>query len=337
MKKLFVAALASGVLAACSAGSHAMLPQRASGPVQPAAIGVSQPHLFRPRPAAGARAVEATSTGPLIYRGGYIQAGSNLLIVTWGFAPGDTTRDPYGVANKVTALAKTLDNSANGTWNNTVSQYTGLTGSPPYTTAANTHDYVAQWSDLGSTPPNGYTDAQAQAEVARAQAYLGNSNGWAFVLITPTHISASGFVTNWCGYHSAIGYSSYIVLPYMPDAGGSCGENFVNGGAAGINDGTTIVAGHEIGEMVTDPFPNSANAGWTDSSGSEIGDKCAWTGLQNVTFPNGASFAMQPLYSNASGGCVQTYTTPTPVPTTPRPSPTAIPTKPPCTSRYCYE
>lgn len=77
--------------------------------------------------------------------------------------------------------------------------------------------------------------------------------------------------------------------------------------------GITIVGGHEAAETMTDQFPNG---GWLDSSGAEIGDKCAWipTGSQGasqaVSFSSG-SFAVQSLWSNAFnvdvGGCVVTY------------------------------
>jgi serine protease len=49
--------------------------------------------------------------------------------------------------------------------------------------------------------------------------------------------------------------------------------------------------------------------GWNDASGSENGDKCAWTGLKNVTLGS-QYFALQPLWSNeangGTGGCVFT-------------------------------
>ena len=59
-------------------------------------------------------------------------------------------------------------------------------------------------------------------------------------------------------------------MPYITDAGASCGANF-NGLGSGA--AITIVGGHEMAETVTDQFPSS---GWLDSRGSEIGDKCAW-------------------------------------------------------------
>jgi hypothetical protein len=48
-------------------------------------------------------------------------------------------------------------------------------------------------------------------------------------------------------------------MPYITDAGASCGANF-NG--LGTNSGITIVGGHEFAETETDIFPNT---GWLDS------------------------------------------------------------------------
>jgi hypothetical protein len=68
-----------------------------------------------------------------------------------------------------------------------------------------------------------------------------------------------------------------------------------------------------MSETITDQFPNG---GWLDSGGEENGDKCAWISSgqgasSNYTFPNGKTFPVQSLWSNAfnggSGGCVLSY------------------------------
>jgi serine protease len=98
-------------------------------------------------------------------------------------------------------------------------------------------------------------------------------------------------------------------VPYITDAGASCGANF-NG--LGPDAGITIVAGHEMGETITDQFPST---GWLDSGGAENGDKCAWISSgqgasADISLSTG-TFPVQSLWSNAfnsgSGGCVLTY------------------------------
>jgi hypothetical protein len=149
-----------------------------------------------------------------------------------------------------------------------------------------------------------------------AAAHFGNTAAGSnasvqYVIATATGNNASGFGTRYCAWHSSTSSSygniAYTNLPYITDAGGSCGANF-NG--LGPNAGITIVGGHEMAETITDQFPSS---GWLDSNGAENGDKCAWitTGKQgasaDVTLSTG-TFAVQSLWSNAfnggAGGCV---------------------------------
>ena len=133
------------------------------------------------------------------------------------------------------------------------------------------------------------------------------------MVATATGNSASGFGTQYCAWHSSTSSSygniAYTNLPYITDAGASCGANF-NG--LGSKAGITIVEGHEMAETATDQFPNG---GWLDRNGEENGDKCAWIssgqGASASVSMNGASYPVQSLWSNAfnsnSGGCVLSY------------------------------
>jgi len=136
--------------------------------------------------------------------------------------------------------------------------------------------------------------------------------------VSPTGTHPDGFNTptgNFCAWHdwngdSFVGVTSpygdiaFTSMPYVTDLGTSCGENFVNSGSAGLLDGFSIVNGHEYAETVTDQNPAG---GWTDSSGAENGDKCAWnTGpgapAGDLSLTTG-TFAMQSTWGNdgASG------------------------------------
>ena len=142
-----------------------------------------------------------------------------------------------------------------------------------------------------------------------------------YVVVSPPGTHPGGFNTpsaNWCAWHDWTGdttlvgtpiSSSYHVaftnLPYIPDMGLSCGANYVNLLTGGL-DGVTIVEGHEYAETITDQFPAG---GWTDTTGYENADKCAWVGTggtggaQNVSFGTGRTFPMQGTYSNDSASC----------------------------------
>jgi serine protease len=172
---------------------------------------------------------------------------------------------------------------------------------------------VNYWYDNGSRAPKHPSQSALAGEATRAAAQFGNtttaSNASVQYVVATSHgNSAGGFGSQYCAWHSSTSSSygdvAYTNLPYITDAGPSCGANFVNSGSAGTTDGITIVEGHELAETITDQFPNG---GWLDSGGAENGDKCAWnSATSDQTFSTG-SFPVQPLWSNSSSSCVLTY------------------------------
>jgi hypothetical protein len=155
---------------------------------------------------------------------------------------------------------------------------------------------------------------QGVSDLADAQIIIASQSGTCF---------SDGFAGNpsgcstpsgdYCAWHTNSGNGeTFTNLPYQLDAGAGCGQNFINSGSAGTYDGFSVVGGHEYAETITDPAPVS---GWFDASdnisGGEIGDKCAWGGgnwggndpAGDVTLSTG-TFAMQSLWSNATGSCV---------------------------------
>lgn len=174
------------------------------------------------------------------------------------------------------------------------------------------------WSDTSVKVSTYPSQSNLANEAVKAAAHFGNTsssvnNNVQYVIALPHGIKPSGFKTQYCAYHSAISSSygtvAWTNLPYITDAGSGCGAGIVN--SPGTTDGITIVEGHEYAESVTDQFPITTAPGWTDSSGYETGDKCAWVSgsgaAKNLTFPNGQTFPVQSLYSNASSSCVFSY------------------------------
>ena len=110
-------------------------------------------------------------------------------------------------------------------------------------------------------------------------------------------------------FPGSAGNIAYTNLPYITDAGASCGANF-NG--LGATAGVTIVSGHEMAETVTDQFPSS---GWTDSGGAGERrqmrvDQLGPGSVGGRPFVDG-QLPVQSLWSNAfssdAGGCVLSY------------------------------
>lgn len=264
----------------------------------------------------------------LSYHGGTNGVGvetgpDKVYLIYWGSQWNNN--DPSGEA----AIQQKFFNGVGGSsWNNSVSQYCeGVSSGTIFcngagTAATNPQGVLAGvWYDNASAAPSRPSQSNLANEAINAAAHFGNTTATSnttvqYVINTATGNNASGFGTQYCAWHSSTSSSAgniaYTNMPYITDAGASCGANFVNAGSAGLTDGITIVGGHEFAETETDIFPST---GWLDGSGSENGDKCAWISSgqgasANITLSTG-SFAVQSLWSNAfnsnAGGCVLSY------------------------------
>lgn len=229
-------------------------------------------------------------TTNLTYHGGKVETAPAVYLVFYG---SQWSSDPSGEAG---ILQNFFSNVGGSAWANIDTQYTQTGG----VAAGNqTGTLKGVWYDNAAAAPAHPTQSQLAAEATKAATHFASSSNVnaQYVIATSHGNSASGFGTQYCAWHSSTGSISYTNLPYITDAGASCGANF-NG--LGPYAGITIVEGHEFSETVTDPFPSS---GWVDNTGAEIGDKCAWTSATSLQSLNGASFPVQPLWSNAITGC----------------------------------
>jgi serine protease len=266
----------------------------------------------------------ANAGSDLTYHGGMggigVETAPKVYLVLWGSQWNNN--DPSGEASILQNFYAGLGGSS---WNNSVTQYcegvaSGAVTCPSGSVYAGnpTSVFGGVWSDNTTLAPSRPRQSQIAAESVRAAQHFGHTTSASnastqYVIATATNNNSSGFGTQYCAYHSstnsAAGNVAYTNLPYMTDAGASCGANF-NG--LGPNAGITIVGGHELAETETDPFPNG---GWLDSGNSEIGDKCAWIssgqGTAGHVKLSTGTFAVQSLWSNAfnggAGGCVLSY------------------------------
>jgi hypothetical protein len=268
---------------------------------------------------------QSSTVNQLYYHGGVggygVETSTDKVYIVWWGSQWNSN-DPSGEASIQTNFFNHVGGSS---WNNSVTQYCQGVSSGTYfcgssgTHATNPSSVLAgTWYDNASAAPSHPTQSQLAAEAVRAAAHFGNTSSTTnhhvqYVVSTSTGHSMSGFGTQWCAWHSSTSSSygniAYTNMPYITDAGSSCGANF-NG--LGSKAGITIVGGHEFAETETDIYPNG---GWLDSSGAENGDKCAWISSgqgasANVSL-NGVSFPVQSLWSNAfnssTGGCVLSY------------------------------
>ena len=259
------------------------------------------PHIMVTRQMASQARIKPAIT--LQYFGGPVLVSPKVYLVFWGYKT-------YGDPDKVAKLMKSyIKHSGGSSHNNIYVQYYETSGgSTIYITNPSTQ-LGGAWFDQTNAVPSNPSDAQVAAEALQGVAHFGFDAGGSYVVMTPHGHSSPGFGTQWCAYHSNA-YSggklvSYTNMPYAPDAGGNCGANIIAppSDETGTDEGVTIVEGHEEGESVTDPNPGT---GWYNGQYGEIGDICAWQNIQNDPFGT-KSYTMQPMFSNASQSCVQSY------------------------------
>lgn len=289
----------------------------------------------------GVDGIGVTSSQPRVY---LVVYGSQ-----WGTAGTDAhgnmtlSSDANGAVPYLQQLFKGLGTN-NETWSGTVTQYcdgslvgTGATacptGAPKVGYPSGGTAFAGIWYDNSVASPAQATGAQLAQEAINAAAHFGNttaaSNRYVeYVILSPSGTHPDGFNTSggqFCAWHdyngdttlsggavsSPYGDIAFTNMPYVLDMTTSCGENFVNSGAAGVLDGFSIVEGHEYAETVTDQNPAG---GWTNHqsrsryNGEEIGDECAWItpgtagGSADVSLATG-NFAMQSLWSNDTNTC----------------------------------
>src|SRR5579863_6058818 len=245
---------------------------------------------------------------------------------------GDVTLsgDPSGLAPYLQEFMKGLG-TGNELWSGVMTQYCDGVATGAQTCPASNTEHVAYptggalagvWVDESTASPQTATGHQLGVEAVNAAAHFGNTTAALnrdaqYVIISPTGTDPDNYQTQgFCAWHDYNGDSSlsggavsspygeiaFTNLPYIPDAGTSCGQNFVN--SNGPLDGVSIVEGHEYAETVTDQNPAG---GYTDSSGAENGDKCDWItpgtsgGSFDLSLTTG-TFAVQTTWANDGSG-----------------------------------
>jgi len=276
---------------------------------------------------------------------GVTSGSPKVYLVFWGTQWGTAgtnangyttfTGDPKSAAPYMQAWIKGL--GTNGElWSGVMTQYcdgplvaTGATtcpaGAPHVGYPSNA--LAGVWYDNSAAAPSAATGHQIAAEAVKAAAHFGNttaaSNRYVqYIIMSPTGTKPDGFNTpngGFCAWHdyngdttlsggaasSPYGDVAFTNMPYVTDAGTSCGQSSVSS----VLDGFSIVGGHEYAETITDQNPAG---GWINRTGSsyngqENADECAWISSGQgatalVAFSTG-SFAMQSTWSNDTNRC----------------------------------
>jgi hypothetical protein len=242
------------------------------------------------------------------YNGGPVMQGITHVYYIWY---GDWTKD--GGANAIlTDLANNIGGSPYFNINTTYGDTTG--------DVENAVFYVSSASDSGSLGTS-LTDNNIWTIVTNALSTGKlplDASGVYFVLTAPGVQETSGFLTQYCGWHTFGTYNSTNVkFAFVGDAAGPSLGSCAAQTASSPNgdppaDAMASVISHELEESVTDPLLDA----WFDSRGNENADKCAWT-FGTTYASNGAAanmhlgsrdYLIQQNWLNANGGlCVKSY------------------------------
>jgi Phosphate-induced protein 1 conserved region len=242
------------------------------------------------------------------YHGGPVMQGPTHVYFIWY---GDWTKDA-GANAILTDFANNIGGSPYFNINTTYGDTTG--------NVVNSVLYVTSTSDpgtLGTSLSDNNIWTLVKNSLSSGNLPL-DANGVYFVLTAPGVAETSGFLTQYCGWHTYGTYNSTnIKFAFVGDADGPSLGNCAaqvssspNGDPAA--DAMASVMGHELEESVTDPLLNA----WYDSNGNENADKCAWT-FGSTYSANGAAanmllgsrnYLIQRDWLNANGGsCAQSY------------------------------
>lgn len=286
---------------------------------------------------AGSSGIGVTSGTPRVY---LVVFGSQ-----WGSASTDSngnmtlSNDTVGAVPYLESLFKGLGTGGE-LWSGTMTQYcdgplvsSGATSCPsgaPHVGYPTGGAFAGIWYDNSVASPSAATGNDLANEAIKAAAHFGNttqaSNRYVqYVILSPSGTQPDGFNTpngGFCAWHDYTGDSSlsggapsspygdiaFTNMPYVYDAGSSCGIGSV---VSGSNlDGFSIVEGHEYAETVSDQNPAG---GWTNQTGDatyngqENGDECAWIssgqGASAVVNMGNGGYAMQSTWSNDTNQC----------------------------------
>ena len=277
----------------------------------------------------------------MAYFGGGVEVTPKIYLVYWGWGEagafdhtGTMASDPDGVGALMSRFIAAIGGTS---WGNVVTQYYQSNNNGTYANAGNPkNQLMGVWHDDTTPIHDNLSPLDLAREAALAAQHFGitDLHNAQIVVATPQKFNEAGFNQNqYCAWHdftTPISYPgvtpgmAFVNMPYVLNAGGGCGQDFVNPAPTGDHDGVTIVLGHEIAETVTDPGAES-QAGlvqygaWFDYQSWEIGDKCAWVGdgLQvpgapfNMTGNDGGAYPVQTLWSNqalsGAGYCSQGF------------------------------
>jgi len=243
------------------------------------------------------------------YNGGPVMHDTVKIYFIWY---GDWSQDP-NAAGILNTWASTIGGTPYLNINTTYGDATGnVSGSVQFggsTISTSSFGNLLSDSNIASIVSNALT----------SHALPTDTNGVYFVLTAPGVGESSGFLSQYCGWHTygTLGGAN-IKYAFVGDAGNHSGCSVQFSKSPNNDppvDAMISVMSHELEEAITDP---NLNAWYSNQTGEENADMCAWNFGAESTAPNGSQYNMsfggrnyliQQNWLNANGGgCALSYT-----------------------------
>ena len=250
-----------------------------------AGVNVLGSRVFEAKVANAAVPKTAASSPNMTRHSGFAMPTTHIYSIYWGLS--------FPTAGYSTAVDGFLSGIGSSTYNAVTTQYMP-------TSAANSMTFGKSFTDSSVPPASSPTTASILAEVYKVVVTKGNGTidpAGLYMVFTNNFPSKANF----CAWHGAgsVNKSATFTIAYQPYLGTmtGCNANYLTNFHSKTNsavDSVANVASHEIYETVTDPLLNA----WYDSTGAEIGDKCAWKTATTV-----AGYSVQTEWDNSITGC----------------------------------
>jgi hypothetical protein len=212
---------------------------------------------------------------------GKIIENPNSYLIWYGNWDANSCNAPSGTNSTASIIKDLLINIGGTPWNAiNATYYQIVNGKKTY--VSNSIAYSGCAFDAGSQglsldSPTGPKVSDVVKNIIN-QGLLPNDVNGVYMVLTASNVNVNGFLTNFCGYHSAfINQNTIIKYGFVGDPSaslGSCISQIVvspNGNV--LADGMASVVAHELVEPISDPQGYS----WYDQAGFENADKCAFT------------------------------------------------------------
>src|SRR5665213_404204 len=253
---------------------------------EPPMLGLHWAKGFDPNPRLSneARTAYSRRSANMTYHGGKIMPTAITQAIFWGSSWGSYSGD------KISGMDSWYEGFNNSDYARTSDEYTGTNGQ-----VGPTSTYLGHIIDTSGSTGGGNTSAILN-EVCKVVSPSSTGNGY-YAVYTDTPRGNANYCA-WHSYGTCGGTPVQFAYFFKLDGDAGCDPQdtscLLSQGLAAIAN----VSGHELSEARSDP---ATPAAWYDSSGSENGDKCAWTwGVPLVTFSNSSEWKIQGEWSNAA-------------------------------------